>query len=417
MTNERHDIAVIGAGIAGVSTALHLLMQGRKVLLIDRSGAGKETSYGNAGVIGNGYVLPFGFPDWKRIPAILLDRDTAARIDYRSLPRLLPWLVDFFFQSLPGPRCENGKLLYPLVANCIAEHRALMRGTDAERYLSLKGRIALYRSASSFAESALERAAAHEMNAPFEILDVTACRAIEPHLKPAFHKAVHWPGSAHFRNPGAVTAAYAARFVHEGGVLLQTEVRGMKSGADGTWVIETPQGDIAARYMVICGGPWSAEMLKPLGYRFPMAIKRGYHQHYPAIGDATLSHSFADADWGYVLAPMEQGYRLTTGAEFAGLDSPPTPIQISRALLRARELFPLGEPIEPNPWLGNRPCFADSLPVIGPAPRHTGLWLNFGHGHLGMTIGPASGRLLAEMMGGKQPFCDPHPYRAERFSC
>jgi D-amino-acid dehydrogenase len=167
---------------------------------------------------------------------------------------------------------------------------------------------------------------------------------------------------------------------------------------------------------VLCAGPWSAEMLKPLGYRFPLAVKRGYHQHYRAAGSATLSHAITDADYGYVIAPMEQGYRLTTGAEFADLDSPPTPVQIGRILPRARELFPFGAAVESVPWNGNRPCFADSLPVIGPAPRHPGLWLNFGHGHIGLTIGPSSGRLLAEMMSGKQPFCDPHPYRAERFS-
>ena len=123
-----------------------------------------------------------------------------------------------------------------------------------------------------------------------------------------------------------------------------------------------------------------------------------------------------DAENGYVLAPMEQGIRVTTGVEFAARDAPPTPVQFDRLLPAARELFALGEPVEAQPWLGARPCFPDSRPVIARAPRQRGLWLAIGHAHWGLTLGPATGRLIAEMMTGATPFCDPKPYGAERFS-
>jgi D-amino-acid dehydrogenase len=112
---------------------------------------------------------------------------------------------------------------------------------------------------------------------------------------------------------------------------------------------------------------------------------------------------------------MEQGLRLTTGAEFAERDAPPTPVQFDRLLPHARKLFPLGDPVEKEPWLGCRPCFPDSMPVIGRAPGQPGLWLDYGHAHWGLTLGPASGRLLAEMMTGKTPYIDPAPYAAGRF--
>jgi|SRR5882672_553024 len=188
--DETYDIAVIGAGIVGVSTALHLLMRGKKVMLIDRRGAGQETSYGNAGVIGGGYVLPFGFPPWSRFPAILFDRDTAARLPYTNLPRLLPWLFDFYLQSLPDPRRVNGLRLHPFITTAVAEHRALMRGTDAERHLSMGKQAAIYRSESSFAVDSLTRDVARARNVPFEIFEAAAFREIEPHLKQAFHKAI-----------------------------------------------------------------------------------------------------------------------------------------------------------------------------------------------------------------------------------
>ena len=407
--NEPYDIAVVGAGIVGVSTALHLLAHGKKVALIDRRPPGQETSFGNAGVVGNGYVLPFGFPALSRIPGILLDRDTSARVRYADLPRTLPWIINFYFKSLPTPRRLSGEKLRPLIARAVDEHKFLMRNTDAERYLSLAKQVSLFRSANSFANSHTERQTAQEMGVPFEIFDAAAFHEIEPHLKPVFHKIIRWTGGAHLNNPGAVTTVYAERFVREGGTFIQTEIKGGS--------FENLLGDIQAKQIVICAGPWSAEILKTLGYHFPMMVKRGYHQHYSALNSATLSHAITDVEYGYVLSNMEQGYRITTGAEFAALDSPPTPVHLTRVLPHARELFPLGEPRDPTPWHGSRPCFADSLPVIGRAPRHPGLWLNFGHGHMGMTIGPSSGRLLAEMMSEAKPFCDPAPYRAERFSC
>jgi D-amino-acid dehydrogenase len=415
--NKSADVVVIGAGIVGVSTALHLQMRGMKVLLIDRRDAGQETSYGNSGIIGNCYVLPFAPPAFKKIPRVALNRDTATHLHYLSLPSYLLWLIDFYRQSQPELRQVNGRLLRPLTASALEEHRFLMRTTDAERYLSVSGRVALHRSESSFAGSALERNIAHELGVPFEVMDAAAFGKIEPSLNQAsYHKAVRWTGSARLTNPGAVTSAYAERFVRDGGVFQQTFVEALRSSTEGMWRVQTGQDEVCAKQVVVCAGPWASDIFKPLGYNFPLALKRGYHQHFSAIGSATLSHSIVDVDIGYVICPMEQGYRITTGVEFSGVDDASTPVQIARSLPFARQLFPLGDPAEEKAWHGNRPCFPDSLPLIGQAPRHKGLWFNIGHGHYGLTIGPSSGRLLAEMLIGAQPFCDPAPYRPERFT-
>jgi D-amino-acid dehydrogenase len=137
--------------------------------------------------------------------------------------------------------------------------------------------------------------------------------------------------------------------------------------------------------------------------------------HYRPEGNATLNRPVIDAERGYCLAPMTKGMRLTTGAEFAMRDAPASPIQLGRAEGAAREIFPLGDAIDPEPWLGRRPCLPDMVPVIGPTPGKPGLWLAFGHHHLGFTLGPATGRLLAEMMTGETPYTDPRPYRVDRF--
>ena len=112
---------------------------------------------------------------------------------------------------------------------------------------------------------------------------------------------------------------------------------------------------------------------------------------------------------------MKAGIRLTTGAEFARIHAPPTPVQLDLVEPKARQLFPLGARVDPEPWLGRRPCFPDMLPVIGAVPHQPGLWANFGHHHLGFTLGPITGRLLAEMLTGEPTFTDPAPYRIDRF--
>ena len=162
-------------------------------------------------------------------------------------------------------------------------------------------------------------------------------------------------------------------------------------------------------------GPFAPDVLRPLGIRLPLGIKRGYHRQFRPSGNAVLTRPVLDADTCYCLAPMEQGVRLTTGAEFAARDAPPTPVQFDRLMPAARALFPLGEPVEAAPWMGSRPCFPDSRPVIGRAPGCRGIWLAYGHAHWGLTLGPTTGRLIAEMMTAAKPFCDPAPYSAERF--
>jgi D-amino-acid dehydrogenase len=185
--------------------------------------------------------------------------------------------------------------------------------------------------------------------------------------------------------------------------------------ARGGWQVLTSEGAIHAPAVVVALGPWSDDPLRRLGYRIPLGVKRGYHMHYKAEGNATLNRPMIDIQHGYALTPMVKGIRLTTGAEFALRDAAPSPVQLDKVEPLAREIFPLGARVDAEPWLGRRPCLPDMLPMIGRAPRHEGLWLNFGHHHLGFTMGPVTGRLLAEMMTGEPTFTDPNPYRADRF--
>jgi D-amino-acid dehydrogenase len=410
------DIIVLGAGIVGTSIAVHLAKRGLSVALVDRGAPGEGTSYGNAGIIEGNTVFPAAFPSsFAELARIALKRSPVANYHLAFLPQVAPWLLAFRAASQPARLIETAHVMRPLLARAVAEHEALAAEAGAERHLSHRGWLKLYRTDRAFAAQATELDLAARFGIANVRLDGDAALALEPALSGVFRHAVHWTGAVSVDNPLALTRAYAARFAALGGLALTGDARSLHR-ADRYWRVETAAGPLDAGDVVIALGPWTPDVIGPLGIKLPLAIKRGYHWHFRPRGNAALSRPVLDTEGGYLLAPMEQGIRLTTGVEFAARDAAPTPVQFDRLLPAARALFPLDGPVEPKPWMGARPCFADSRPVIARAPSQRGVWLAFGHGHWGLTLGPATGRLIAEMMTGVTPFCDPKPYGVERFA-
>jgi D-amino-acid dehydrogenase len=398
--------------MVGVSAALHLQKLGRDVILVDRhERAGEETSYGNAGLIECASVFPYMFPrDFTQILRYALNRSPQVRYSISDLPDFLPWLVRYYFASSPQRALHSAMAELPLIQQSLVEHEALIDEAGVPELLRRTGWLKLFRSETSLAKAVREAERARPYGVPSEILDSKAIAVREPHLTGDFAGAVHLPTPGFIADPGALARAYAALFVRKGGRFVVADARSLTQEAGG-WRVD----GVAAREAVVALGPWSDLVYRPLGYAIPLGFKRGYHLHLKPGGNAVLNHPVLDSDLGFLLAPMNQGIRLTTGVEFARRDAAPSPIQIDRALPRARSLFPLGEAIEAKPWMGRRPCLPDMLPVIGRAPRHPGLWFDFGHQHHGLTLGPVTGRLLAEMMTGVTPFADPLPFAADRF--
>jgi D-amino-acid dehydrogenase len=179
--------------------------------------------------------------------------------------------------------------------------------------------------------------------------------------------------------------------------------------------VVTEQGLQSAARVVVAMGAWTPEVIGQLGYSNPLAIERGYHTVLAADGDASLSRPIFDVDASYVMAPMEAGLRVTTGTNMTRRETAPDPRQVKRVMPRVREAFPVAEELLQEPWMGRRPTLPDSLPIIGRAPRHEDLWLAFGHSHMGLTMGPITGQLIANFISGAaQPFdvgsCAPSRY-------
>ena len=411
----RYDVIVLGAGIVGVSAALHLQSRGRSVCLVDRRSPGEETSYGNAGLIERASVIPYAMP--RQLPALLrygLNRSPEVRYHVSYLPKMSAWLFKYWWHSSPERLLAATRAMLPLIERCVTEHDALIEKAGLAHLLRRSGWIETFRTEDGQKRALAVARDVEKYGLRYDVLDPAELKRREPHLLGTPIGAIHWRDPTTVSDPEALTKGYAALFTQQGGRFASGDAQTLsQSGRD--WVVTTQEGPVTAGQAVVALGPWSDWIFKPLGYRIPLAVKRGYHMHYDAKGEARLNQPVLDFEGGYVLAPMTKGIRLTTGVELAGFDAPADRSQLDQAEALARDLFPLGARVEPKPWLGRRPCLPDMRPVIGAAPRHQGLWFCFGHAHHGLTLGPASGRLLAEMMTGEAPFCDPTPYRADRF--
>jgi D-amino-acid dehydrogenase len=413
----RFDVVVLGAGIVGVAAALHLQKRGRSVALVDRRGPGEETSYGNAGLIQREAFLPYTFP--KGLLKLIrygLNRESEAHYQLSSLPKVAPFLFAYWRNASPERVARIARVNRPLFENCLSEHMILAGEAGVASLMRHGGWIQICRRDETMREKLAEaELLRRDYGVNATALDGAGLSALEPHLvADKLAGGIHWSDPASLADPLALTQGYARLFETRGGRFLTADARTLAQASDGGWQVTTASGALAARQAVVALGPWSNDVFGPLGYDIPLGVKRGYHMHYRAKGNATLAHTIIDADSGFALAAMTKGIRLTTGAEFAVRDAPPTPVQVDRCEPRARELFPITERAEATPWLGRRPALPDMTPVLGEAPRHKGLWFNFGHAHHGLTNAAVCGRLLAELMTGETPFCDPAPFRADR---
>jgi D-amino-acid dehydrogenase len=416
MPSETVDAIVLGAGIVGVSAALALQARGNLVAIVDRlHEAGAETSFGNAGIIQTEAVVPYVFP---RAPADIaraaLNRDPRAHIRYGALPSIAPALIRYFQASTPARKNATAKAMAPLLAAASAEHLKLVRAAGAQALLRDGGWIKVFRSARGQDQAHEDAEELKPYGVKPAFLDRAALTAIEPHIGDKAIGGVHYAEPLTTADPQALVQRYAALFVKRGGRMETGDARSLKPASPG-WVVTTTAGRLAARDVVIALGPWSYEVVRRLGLRLPFFVKRGYHMHYEPKGNAGLIHPVLDLERGYLVAPMTRGMRLTTGAEFARVHDPPSSAHLDRLEPFAKEMFPLGARKDAAPWLGSRPCLPDMRPIIGPFPGRPGLWLDFAHHHLGLTLGPVSGRLLAEMISAAPPLIDPAPFQAERF--
>ncbi len=410
------EIAVLGAGIVGLSCAIHLQRRGMETTLVDRGEPGCEASFGNAGILSRGSVLPLGVPCvWRSATRYALNLDPGVRYDPRFLPQLGPWLLRFLRQCTASRAIAISQGLNELLRLALVEHETLVKEAGVDELLKQEGWLRLFHTDRAFRSFDFELAQLKNLGIRTEIVDAGGLRDLEPNLNPVFKTGIWYPETASITDPGKVCHAFAALFAAEGGSIRRDVVSGVQP-TQGGWLVQLEGDALAARRVVLALGSWSSELLESLGCRLPLMWERGYHLNFAVQEGCGLNRPINDIEGAYVVAPMRCGHRVTSGIEFASLDEPPNLIQLRSIVRSAREAVNLGESLDAKPWLGRRPSMPDSLPVISAAPGHQNLWLAFGHGHIGFTTGPITGHLVADMVTGSAPVIDPAPFSAERFS-
>ena len=411
------SVAVLGAGMVGVASALALQQKGFQVSLLDRRAPGEETSYGNAGVIARSSLMPFNNPGlFGQLPALLKNQGASFRYRPQFLLHNLGWATQFLANARAQVFQETTTALDSLIRLSMAEHAQLLRASGAAHRMRDNGWLFLYRQAAAFAGGALARERMAHFGVATEVLERDHIRQLEPALNPIFERALWIKDTWSVDSPGAVVKAYAELFRKQGGQILQARLKALQPLAGSRWrVVGDAGGAVEVDRVVVALGPWSRDFLATLGVKVPMAYERGYHMHFAAPVACNISRPVYDTAGAYVMSPMEQGLRITSGVELTDLDAAPNPLQLDLAEAAARQAIDLGERLEPTPWLGRRPTLPDSRPIIGAMPGQRNLWLAFGHQHIGFSTGPGTGAILAALMAGEASPIDATPFRAERF--
>jgi D-amino-acid dehydrogenase len=305
-------------------------------------------------------------------------------------------------------------------------HRAWLKKAHVESRLRDTGWLWLYAHAAAFESGAASREVLQEFGVACEVLNAPSLQALEPHLAPAFSHALWVKDATSVDNPRAVVKAYVAQFLEAGGQLVQSKVIALQQQPSG-WQWVNPEGGVHwTPNIVVAMGPWSESLLEAsqlqnnFKVNINMGFERGYHRHFQPVEGVRLGRPIYDLSGAYVLSPMkdEQGadiLRMTTGVELAARDEGSNLQQLECAENAARRVLPMKSAVPGSDWLGARPTTPDSRPVIGEAPNAPGLWLAFGHQHIGFSTGPGTGVLLSELMSKEATSIDPRPFAPQRF--
>jgi D-amino-acid dehydrogenase len=412
---KQSDFIVLGAGIVGVSSALALQARGHRVVLVDRQAPGRGASYGNSGIIQREAVEPYAFPrSLSTLLRVAMGRENAVHYHASALTGLAKPLAKYWWASAPKRYERIAREFGTLIAHSVSEHAPLIAAAGAQELVRKKGWYQAFRTASrhlTAARTAKRLREAHGL--AYRITSAEELLQAAPSLrKGVFAGAIWWQDPWTLSDPGSLVTRYADLFVARGGLIRRGDASSLRPVGCG-WHVEAGGATVTAEHAVVALGAWSDAILKRLGYDFPLFVKRGYHRQF--LTRQPFEISMLDTAFGFVLAPMRAGLRITTGAEFADLDATATPVQIQRSERYAREMLDLGDAVETTPWLGARPCIADMKPVVGPAYLHKGLWFNLGHAHQGLTLGPATARLLVEQIENEKTFVDKAPFLPSRF--
>ena len=411
------DIVVVGAGIIGVACALQLARQGLRVVVIDQQEPGQGASFGNAGHLATEQVFPIAdLSILKRLPAMLMDPMGPLRLDWKYMPRAMPWFTRLLLNLRPAPFQRTVAGIRALNESSLGAWHRLLEGIDCPGLMKEDGSLLVYeRPESRQALQALE-ARMRQQQVPVEFWQAKAVLETAPQLSENIQGGLFFPSTGHFIDPYRVVCELVKAAKNCGVQFIKQQVTGGQMSEAGVSLV-TPQGRLTARRVVIACGAHSAKLTSALtGKKVPLDTERGYHLMLPTERDR-LPFAVTSLERKFIMTPMTDGLRLAGTVEFAGLQAPANMERawqlhrLSKGLFR-RDLSAEGA----TPWMGFRPSLPDSLPVIDRVCDGKVL-LAFGHQHLGLTQAAVTAEMIAQLASAGSTHALPAlaPYRLDRF--
>ena len=420
MTDTPKTIAIIGAGINGVATAIWAQREGHKVILIEREEqAGEGASFGNGGVLAACSVVPVTVPGLlRKAPKMLFSPRQPLFLKWSYLPRLAPWLMKYLSHANAGEVRRIAQALHGIIGDSLQDHLALARGTGAEDFIRPADYLFLYRDRAHYEGDAFGWGIRRDLGVEWDELERPALTEYDPTLSDAVGFAARVGDHGRISDPGRYVKALAAHAVANGAEMIRATATDFarENGRITGVRVSTSSGEdtIACDAAVLATGAWSKALGEKLGLRIPLETERGYHLELWEPSAMPRSPGMV-ASGKFVMTPMEGRLRLAGIVEFGGLDAPASAAPIALLKRQLAEILPGLTWAHEQEWMGHRPAPADSIPAIGEVPGIKGAFLGFGHHHVGLTGGPKTGQILARLISGGKPNIDLEPYSPARF--
>lgn len=414
-TPQAPDITIIGAGIIGISCAVQLQARGLSVAVIDRIPPGDGTSHGNAGVFAACGCIPVAPPGFlKTVPGLLMDPYGPLSLPAGYLPKLAGWGAKFALNTRMARFRHISQSLNPLLENTTELHLAQAKLAGADAFARAAPYYYLYKDEAAFNNDTLGWQTRRQFGIEYDVLQGDAIREQEAAVSHQFNFAVALKHHGYSPNPGKLVKALADHFVKQGGELITGEVVKLELTDSKVTGVRTDRGIYPLNKVVIAGGAWSVKLAAQLGYTVPMEAERGYHIELPDP-QIQLNAPIMFSAGKLVATPMENGIRFAGLVEFGGLKADPDYKFCDRLLHHAKTLFPAINTDQAIRWMGHRPSITDSLPVLGQSPGQNNVYFAFGHQHMGLTMAPKTGAVIADLVTTGKADIDLHPYRVDRF--
>ncbi|MFH4366956.1 FAD-dependent oxidoreductase [Vibrio diabolicus] len=417
--NDKPTVAVVGAGVVGLCTALEAQRHGFQVTLFDKGLPGEGASFGNAGYLATELIDPLATKKTlAAAPRMWMDPKGPLALPWKYLPQALPWLARFV-RSASSARVEASRqALSHLNQAAVPAWQRCLADIGAEEYLVPSGYLLVWESENKLDEAKTHAAYLAQWDIESVLLQGAQLREKEPELAETVSHALFFPNACRVKDPYLLSKQLFAVFQARGGCFEQTEVSEILPQENAVGVV-TATSQSRFEHVVLCTGAWGKSLLEQTGISVPLEAERGYHLTIETADMETppLHHPIGSAERKFVMSPLASGLRVVGITEIGGLRLPEFARRFNVLRHHSRQLLPrLNNPaLKVSKWMGHRPTLADSLPVIDQHPRHPRLLFAFGNQHLGLTQAAISAELVISLLRQVEPEFDVQPYRVDRF--